>query len=64
MKEASGEASNTVVVIILIAAILAAATLIVTNLAKRVDSISDLEFNNSKVSNTQSEVKKGITVEE
>ena len=41
MKEASGEASNTVVVIILIAAILAAATLIVTTLVGRVNTTAD-----------------------
>lgn len=41
MKEASGEASNTVVVIILIAAILAAATLIVTTLVGRVNDTAD-----------------------
>ena len=48
MKEASGEASNTVITIILIAAILAAATLIITAVTKTINSKSD-DINNTKV---------------
>lgn len=41
MKEASGEASNTVITIILIAAILAAATLIITTISGSIKSETD-----------------------
>lgn len=41
MKEASGEASNTVITIILIAAILAAATLIITTISGSIKDETD-----------------------
>ena len=56
MKEASGEASNTVVVIILIAAILAAATLIVTNLVGRVNTTADSIAGQDKADQTEADI--------
>lgn len=40
MKEASGEASNTVITIILIAALLAAATVIITVISQKITETS------------------------
>lgn len=55
MKEASGEASNTVITIILIAAILAAATLIITMVSRSINNEAD------KLGNSGAETNRTIT---
>ena len=58
MKEASGEASNTVITIILIAAVLAAATLIITMVSRSINDEADKLGNSG--AKTTADVTKGL----